>query len=202
MTELLTMLRQRWKLTLGLVVVGFSASAAVMATVSAGLAMTNTEQFCISCHVMKDNVYLEYKGTIHDANRTGVRATCPDCHVPHEVIPLLQAKIRASGDLYRTFISPSIDTREKFVAKRHELASRVWKRFMDNDSHECRNCHKSDSMSLELQSAKAQVRHTRGKVEGITCIACHFAIAHKEPDGLGPRELFGQGSAPAGVAAK
>jgi len=45
---------------------------------------TNKEQFCISCHEMEDNVFEEYKKTIHYANRSGVRATCPDCHVPKE----------------------------------------------------------------------------------------------------------------------
>ena len=39
------------------------------------LELTNTEQFCISCHEMEDNVYQEYKTTIHYANRSGVRAT-------------------------------------------------------------------------------------------------------------------------------
>ncbi|HRE18510.1 MAG TPA: NapC/NirT family cytochrome c, partial [Rhodocyclaceae bacterium] len=42
---------------------------------------TNREEFCISCHEMKDNVYQEYRNTIHYSNRSGVRATCPDCHV-------------------------------------------------------------------------------------------------------------------------
>ncbi len=46
--------------------------------------VTNTEEFCISCHKMKDYVYQEYKDTIHYNNRTGVRATCPECHVPDE----------------------------------------------------------------------------------------------------------------------
>ena len=34
---------------------------------------------------MKDNVFVEYRDTIHYANRSGVRASCPDCHVPHEM---------------------------------------------------------------------------------------------------------------------
>ena len=42
------------------------------------VAWTNTETFCISCHEMRDNVYAEYEFTIHDENRTGVRATCTD----------------------------------------------------------------------------------------------------------------------------
>ena len=48
--------------------------------------MTNTEEFCISCHEMEANVYEELQETIHFSNRTGVRATCPDCHVPKEWI--------------------------------------------------------------------------------------------------------------------
>lgn len=41
-----------------------------------GMEATNTMDFCISCHEMEENVYQEYKGTIHDTNRTGVRAGC------------------------------------------------------------------------------------------------------------------------------
>ena len=43
---------------------------------------SNTEEFCISCHEMRDNLYVEYQETIHYSNRTGVRAVCADCHVP------------------------------------------------------------------------------------------------------------------------
>ena len=42
--------------------------------------VSNTETFCISCHEMEENVFKEYQNTIHYTNRTGVRATCPDCH--------------------------------------------------------------------------------------------------------------------------
>ncbi len=48
------------------------------------LEATNTESFCISCHAMREYVFKEYKTSIHYANRTGVRASCPDCHVPRE----------------------------------------------------------------------------------------------------------------------
>jgi cytochrome c-type protein NapC len=38
---------------------------------NSALDYSNTEAFCISCHVMKDNVYAEYQETIHYSNRTG-----------------------------------------------------------------------------------------------------------------------------------
>ena len=44
-------------------------------------------------------------------------------------------------------------------------------------------------MDPEKQSEKAKVRHALMKSKGLTCIDCHFGIAHHEPDGPGPQEL-------------
>jgi cytochrome c-type protein NapC len=187
--SLLRSLRTRWLLVLGLSVLGLVVAALLMTAGAAGLAWTNTEEFCIGCHEMKNNVYAEYTGTIHDRNRTGVRAICPDCHVPRQPGPMLVRKVQASMELYGHFISKSIATPEKFEAKRHELATRVWTRMKLTDSLECRNCHDAAKMSHELQSAKAQARHARALTEKLTCIDCHFGIAHKEPAGPGPRDL-------------
>jgi len=93
------------------------------------------------------------------------------------------------SDYWGHFVTNSIDTKEKFEAKRHELAKRVWVYMKENDSRECRHCHTSASMDAERQTPKAVARHERGRNEGLTCIDCHFAIAHKEPDGPGPQEL-------------
>jgi len=79
------------------------------------LEVTNTESFCISCHEMEANVYAEYKNSVHYANRTGVRASCPDCHVPRSWIHKVVRKVLATNELYHWAIG-SIDTREKFLA--------------------------------------------------------------------------------------
>jgi cytochrome c-type protein NapC len=162
---------------------------AVMLTAgAAGLAWTNTENFCIGCHEMKDNVYAEFKGTIHDVNRSGVRAICSNCHVPHEPWPLIKRKMRASLELAGHFMGV-IDTKEKFQKKRYELATRVWTRMKETDSLECRNCHHDNAFDPEKQSDRAKARHSTMKEKGLTCIDCHFGIAHHEPDGPGPQEL-------------
>jgi cytochrome c-type protein NapC len=183
--------RRRWGLILGLAFAGFLAAGGLVVAGAAGLAWTNSEEFCISCHEMKSNVYAEYTGTIHDTNRSGVRAICSDCHVPRQAGPMVKRKFAATLELYGHYVTGIIDTKEKFEARRHEQATHVWKRMKESDSIECRNCHKAEKMSSELQSAKAQARHTKGKAEGMTCIDCHYGIAHKEPEGPGPRELFG-----------
>ena len=60
-----------------LLVVGFISGIIFWGGFNTAMEMTNSEEFCISCHEMEDNVFEEYKETIHYSNRTGVRATCP-----------------------------------------------------------------------------------------------------------------------------
>ncbi|MCH7832701.1 MAG: NapC/NirT family cytochrome c [Proteobacteria bacterium] len=147
------------------------------------LKLTNTEQFCISCHVMEKYVYKEYKTTIHYANRTGVRASCPDCHVPKEWIHMVLRKVAATNELFH-WMAGSIDTPEKFEAKRLELARNVWDGMKETDSRECRNCHEIESMSAGQQTTKAYIMHGLGKSWGTTCIECHQGIVHSLPKGF------------------
>ncbi len=145
---------------------------------------TNTEAFCISCHVMKDNVYEEYKETIHYSNRTGVRAVCADCHVPKEWFQKVARKVRATMGEIPHWAMGTIDTREKFEAKRLHLAKNVWGEMKASDSRECRNCHELQHMDLDKQQLSASRKHTlkRQTERGETCIDCHQGIAHTLPE--------------------
>ncbi|PLX35932.1 MAG: hypothetical protein C0606_17755 [Hyphomicrobiales bacterium] len=144
--------------------------------------MTNTEAFCISCHEMKDNVYEEYTETVHYYNRSGVRAVCSDCHVPKEWTHKMIRKVQASNELLHKALG-SIDTREKFQAKRLELAKHVWTTMKSTNSRECRNCHDDESMDFGAQESRSADRHEEGFDDGKTCIDCHRGIAHQLPDG-------------------
>jgi nitrate/TMAO reductase-like tetraheme cytochrome c subunit len=66
------------------------------------LEATTTERFCVSCHEMRDNVFEELKGTIHYTIRSGVRTTCPDCHVPHEWTVKIARKMQAGKEIWAT----------------------------------------------------------------------------------------------------
>lgn len=139
---------------------------------------TNTLKFCVSCHEMEDNVYAEYRETIHFQNRTGVRATCSDCHVPDPWVHKIVRKIKASNELLHKVLG-SVDTPEKFEAKRLTLAKNVWRAMKATDSRECRNCHSWDAMKTSLQKRRATKRHEDARAEGMTCIDCHKGIAHR-----------------------
>jgi cytochrome c-type protein NapC len=139
---------------------------------------TNTLEFCISCHEMKDNVYQEYVKTIHYTNRSGVRATCPDCHVPKDWVHKIARKIQASNELYHKVLG-TVSTPEKFDANRLSMAKREWARMKNSDSRECRNCHTFDGMNPEKQKQRARKQHENAQQDGQTCIDCHKGIAHK-----------------------
>ena len=144
--------------------------------------MTNTETFCISCHEMERNVFREYKQTTHYANRTGVRATCPDCHVPKTWVHKMARKFTALNELAHHFRG-TIDTREEYEAKRLALATRVWQTMKETDSRECRNCHSYDFMDITTQEKRSKLRHLEAVEQGKTCIDCHKGIAHELPAG-------------------
>lgn len=144
------------------------------------LEATNKEAFCIGCHEMRDNVFKEYQNTVHYTNRTGVRATCPDCHVPKEWGPKMVRKIQASNEVWHHLLG-SIDTPEKFNAKRAQLAQNEWKRMKANNSQECRNCHNYEYMDYAEQGKRGATTHPAAFEEGKTCIDCHQGIAHALP---------------------
>ncbi len=140
---------------------------------------TNNMEFCIGCHEMENNVYEEYKPTIHYSNRTGVRAGCPDCHVPDPWVHKIVRKIKASNEIFHKIMG-TIDTPEKFEEHRLSMAKRVWKTMKETDSRECRNCHNFESMAPQFQKPRARKQHLNAFKDGSTCIDCHKGIAHND----------------------
>ena len=182
-------------LTLG----GFIGGVFFWGAFNTALEVTNTEAFCISCHEMEANVYEEMTRTVHFSNRSGVRASCPDCHVPHEWTDKIARKMQASKEVWGTIFG-TINTRQKFLDERLRLAKHEWARLKSNDSLECRNCHSSVAMDLSRQAPRAAEIHTRYLLSGeATCIDCHKGIAHELPNMEGvdpgwkvPPELQGE----------
>lgn len=88
----------RWPilLTIGIFIAGIIFWGAF----NTAMEVSNSQTFCISCHEMRENVYKEYRKTVHYQNRTGVRATCPDCHVPKTWGYMVMRKISATNELF------------------------------------------------------------------------------------------------------
>lgn len=168
---------------IGLLITGLFSGIFLWGGFNTAMEATNTLEFCISCHEMRDNVYEEYKQTIHYSNRTGVRAVCSDCHVPKDWSHKMVRKLQASAEVWGKLMG-TIDTKEKFEANRLRLAEHEWARMKAVDSRECRNCHSFEGMDTEKQKLRGAKMHKIAQAEKKTCIDCHKGIAHKKPKGM------------------
>jgi cytochrome c-type protein NapC len=144
------------------------------------LEQTNRTEFCTSCHSMKTNL-TELQERVHWRGVTGVHAGCADCHVPKAFLPKMKAKIFAAKDVWHELIG-TIDTPEKYEARRWEMANRVWDKMKATHSRECRSCHDFEHMDFSEQDRIARKKHDRATEEGKSCIDCHKGIAHELPE--------------------
>ncbi|ELR67705.1 Cytochrome c-type protein NapC [Photobacterium marinum] len=166
-------------LTLG----GFLAGVIFWGGFNTALEATNTEEFCISCHTMENNVYQELQETVHWKNTSGVRATCPDCHVPHDWTDKIARKMQASKEVFAQLFG-DLDTREKFEERRIVLAQHEWDRFSANKSLECKNCHDYDSMDFDNMRPTARIQMKQAAERDQSCLDCHKGIAHNLPHNM------------------
>lgn len=171
----------RWS-ALALVGLGLLIGAGATVGTQVAVEVTGSNEFCGgACHSMQW-VAAEYKKSPHFANRTGVHATCHDCHIPREYPQLLWYKTKAG---VRDVIQEArgvIDTEDKFKKERLRLAKSVWAEYKQNDSKACRQCHVFDAELIARQKEFVRPMHQQVLAKTATCIDCHKGMAHAAPD--------------------
>lgn len=167
---------------LRMIIIGSIGGIIIWGGLNTGMELTNHTEFCLSCHEMSIP-FEELKKTVHYSNRSGTTVSCADCHVassknPVDYVRKFTMKLLAARDVIG-HITGSVDTPEKFEAKRLEMAKRVWAKMKDADSKECRNCHDFKTMDTSKQKDRSVVKHEGAIEDNKTCIDCHKGIAHK-----------------------
>jgi cytochrome c-type protein NapC len=170
------------KYSLGLLMTGFISGILFWGGFNTGMEATNTMDFCISCHEMHDNVYQEYKKTIHYSNRTGVRAACSDCHVPKDWTHKMIRKIQASREVWGK-LTGTIDTKEKFEAKRLVLAEREWARMKAPTRANAATATASRAWTPRGRK-RAALRCTRSHRKKSRPVSIATRVLHNKPKGM------------------
>lgn len=172
----------RWSV-FALLLAGLVVGAVSVIGTQVALAVTGTDEFCgTACHSHAKFVFPEHQQSAHYSNRTGVRAMCVDCHVPHTYPAKLVYKARVGiADAYAEFRGV-IATQEKFDAERWRMANIVWDEMRENNSANCRTCHDPSAMNPAKQSEDALKQHKKFASGKATCIDCHTGVAHTEPE--------------------
>ena len=166
---------------LTLVVIGGLVGLAATIGTQVMVAVTGTDKFCgTTCH-SQQWVAKEHQESIHGANASGVKASCHDCHIPHDYPALLIYKARAGTKDVIGEIRGVIDTEEKFNANRRHMAELIWEEYHANDSQACRHCHQFSKDVVAKQKDFAQPIHSQVLEGKGTCIDCHKGMGHKAP---------------------
>jgi len=136
---------------------------------------TSDEEFCGSCHSMEPMVKA-FRDDIHGGNnRVGFKATCTDCHLPHDGVVnyMFQKSLTGMHDIYvETFGDPE---KINWEAKRKNRRHFVY------DSG-CLRCHKN-LREATLSNHKALIAHKayfykKDEID-LSCVTCHENVGHK-----------------------
>lgn len=170
----------RWRgLSLIALLAAFAAGAVVAVPAADSVdRYFSSNRFCATgCHVMEATVSQEYQQSAHWNTRTGVRPKCADCHVSESLTAAMWDHLVGTRELF-SFLFKGIRTPEAFEQVRAEGADRVRLAMLGNDSKNCRRCHVMEAIKPEKKRGERQ--HAEAQEKGITCIACHYNLVHKE----------------------
>ena len=161
----------KWGLLAGVVGVGMAASWAIVDT---GIHLTSDDEFCSSCHSHAP-IGSSYRASLHGGNNpTGWRATCSQCHIPHD---------NSLHYLWVKGVHGVVDPTMELLKDPYDIDWHGHRQLRERYVYDsgCKSCHKN----LERQSlanAKAFLPH-RDYFSGAIdkqCVTCHEHVGHAE----------------------
>jgi nitrate/TMAO reductase-like tetraheme cytochrome c subunit len=136
----------------------------------------SSNAFCETCHSMS-YASESYRQSAHYNSRSGVRASCGDCHVSEGVFAATWDHVLGTKDLIKQLFGPDYDDPVVNALHLPEAAftSRRW--FQRTDSATCKRCHLLSAIEgSRPDTATLHMEETEGK----TCIDCHYNLVHRK----------------------
>lgn len=137
---------------------------------------TSGDKFCVVCHEM-DPMVIAYSTDVHGGNsKTGMKAKCVDCHLPHDnLVKYVYQKARngvVEGYVHFFGEPDKIDWHERRKNRENFV--------FDNG---CLTCHEN-LVANKLTSPQAQKMHIHyenllGSKDELKCASCHIEVGHK-----------------------
>lgn len=123
--------------------------------------LSDDPKACVNCHIMNDQYNSWSSGSHHS------RATCNDCHVPHDSVFSKYAVKAEHG--YRHS--------KGFTFQDFHEPIRITKGSRDVVIDNCVRCHEAMTQDIRL-AAPGHGADTHGVSGGVDCLHCHAAVAH------------------------
>lgn len=127
---------------------------------------SNDSKACNNCHIMNE-VYYDYMKAPHSKEVNGKpRATCSQCHLPHDFVGKWLAKAQSglSHSYAFTFKLNSLPSNLTATQKSKEIIQQT-----------CINCHTEISQNV-INATTIPQHNTK---DALKCISCHQDVGHK-----------------------
>ena len=171
-----------------LVLVGCVVGVALVSAGTSVVHWSGSTEFCGTfCHSM-DAAYASYKKGQHFQTNSGFTAQCVDCHLKYKSVHTI-SQAQVVGMLWHKAVSGSnslwgeirgtLDTPEKQISHRPEMAAAVTEWMKSVDYITCRGCH--DTANFKQNPAKpmvAAMHKTLGENPKTDCLSCHPMAGH------------------------
>ena len=154
------------------VLVGVLLSVGVVLASGYMLQVTNTDEFCVTCHAMKP-FRVAWKNETHGgSNSKGLEAQCVDCHLPHGGFVEYVAAKAYTGTrdvIMNMIIDPYTYDWAGHANNRREFT-------YDNA---CRKCHVNlEPKGMRTSGILAHRQYLIGDLDK-RCVDCHEHVGHK-----------------------
>lgn len=150
--------------------------AAIIVVLASGymVELTNTDTFCVSCHIMKP-FRTAWLDSVHGGqNKQGFRAQCVDCHLPHgDFVEYLTTKaITGTNDVIHNMYIDAYSYDWAGNAEKHR------QKFTYDSA--CRRCHANlTPQGLSSGGLRAHRTYLLGETDK-HCSNCHEHVGHKD----------------------
>jgi len=148
----------------------------VVVPVHYALEKTSTDKFCDVCHEM-DPMVIAYQDDVHSGKgKTGVKAKCVDCHLPHDsyISYVFQKGLNGFNEVTHMMFNDA--DKMDWQAHRQNRTKFVY------DSG-CISCHER---ILDVNSTNANINDMhkiyadfKDKKDKLSCVSCHKTVGHK-----------------------
>ncbi len=172
----------------GICLIGVVIGIVFVGALTSAVHWAGTNKFCGEfCHSM-DTVYVAYKNGLHGSTPTGVTAGCSDCHLkyhsnehvgPVDYVLMLVDKVRAGSKSGWGEIRGTLNTVEKQINRRDEMAKEVHELFVERNFSMCLGCHDIEKMN-DTKKPMISTMHKGMVKDGkvADCLACHPTAGH------------------------
>ena len=151
---------------------GFLAAMLLLFSGNQAVKMTNTDEFCASCHKVHPHAIASWKLSTHYDNNRGIVVHCVECHLPPEGFYKFSEKVKTGvRDVYGTLFKDVENLNWDLKSTLEHAKYHTYKT-------SCIHCHENlFPLGLSQEGEYAHLYYSENSEE-LHCLNCHLGVGH------------------------